>query len=154
MLSEVLPGELQLKNRLGVGRDTLRQALKLLVQEGWVEPALQGQQRRVQVKHLTPPKESDKDQLPVTFLSPHRIEHRVTLLEMEDTQMRLAEQGRKLRFLSPDIFISNIPNDSSNAWCMHIPPPRGFCTWRASRSCTGSPNGVCQHFSTNGLSRR
>ena len=129
MLSEVLPGELQLKNRLGVGRDTLRQALKLLVQEGWMEPALQGQQRRVQVKHLTPPKESDKDQLPVTFLSPHRIEHRITLLEMEDTQIRLAEQGRSLRFLAPDLFHLKHPERQlerlvqahpSAAWILYI----------------------------------
>src|ERR1039457_4151810 len=130
MLSEVLPGELQLKNRLGVGRDTLRQALKLLVQEGWVEPALQGQQRRVQVKHLSPPKESDKDQLPVTFLSPHRIEHRVTLLEMEDTQMRLAEQGRKLRFLSPDIFHLKHPERQLER-LVHAHPSAGWFFYRA-----------------------
>ena len=103
-VSEVLPGELQLKNRLGVGRDTLRQALKLLVQEGWVEPALQGQQRRVKVQHLKPAKPSDQDHLPVSFLSPHRIEHRITLLELEDTQIQLAGQGRSLQFLAPDLF--------------------------------------------------
>src|ERR1022692_4969298 len=129
MLSEVLPGELQLKGRLGVGRDTLRLALKLLTDEGWVEPAAKGQQRRVHAQRLSSPKQTDKDQLPVTFLSPHRIEHRVTLLEMEDTQMRLAEQGRKLRFLSPDIFHLKHPERQlerlvhahpSAAWILYI----------------------------------
>jgi DNA-binding LacI/PurR family transcriptional regulator len=129
MLSEVLPGELQLKNRLGVGRDTLRQALKLLEQEGWLEPALQGQQRRVRIRHSSPPKQTDRGQLPVTFLSPHRIEHRITLLEMEDTQIRLAELGRSLRFLAPDLFHLKHPERQlerlvqahpSAAWILYI----------------------------------
>jgi DNA-binding LacI/PurR family transcriptional regulator len=104
MLSEILPGELQLKKRLGVGRDTLRLALKLLTDEGWVKPTAKGMQRHVLAKHQHSPKQADNDQLPVTFLSPNRIEHRGTLLELEDTQLRLTEQGRRLRFLSPDIF--------------------------------------------------
>ena len=104
ILREILPGELQLKKRLGVGRDTLRLALKLLTQEGWVAPALKGQQRRVKAQHPPPSEGLKAELLPVTFLSPNLVEARVTLLEMEDTQMRLAEQGRKLRFIAPQIF--------------------------------------------------
>lgn len=104
VLTGVLPGELQLKQRLGVGRDTLRLALKLLTQEGWLEPAHQGQPRVVKAERLTPGEGSKTELLPVTFLSPNTVEARVTLLELEDTQARLAEQGRKLRFIAPQIF--------------------------------------------------
>ncbi len=129
MLGDILPGELQLKTRLGVGRDTLRLALKLLTEEGWVEPTTKGLQRRVLAKHPLKPNQPVKDQLPVTFLSPHRIEHRITLLEMEETQIRLAEQGRSLRFLSPDIFHLKHPERQlerlvhahpSAAWILYI----------------------------------
>ena len=85
-------------------RDTLRLALTLLTQEGWLEPAHQGQPRVVIAEHLTPGTGSKTELLPVTFLSPYAIEARVTLLEMEDTQARLAEEGRKLRFIAPQIF--------------------------------------------------
>ncbi len=129
MLSEILPGELQLKNRLGVGRDTLRLALKLLTNEGWIEPGSKGVQRRVLSKHKVPPQAAVKELLPVTFLSPHRVEHRVTLLELADTQLRLTEQGRSLRFLSPDIFHLKHPERQlerlvhahpSAAWILYI----------------------------------
>src|SRR5256885_17034307 len=76
MLSEVLPGELQLKARLGVGRDTLRLALKLLTEEGWVEAAAKGQQRRVHAQYLGASKNAARDNLPVTFPSPHRDQDR------------------------------------------------------------------------------
>jgi DNA-binding LacI/PurR family transcriptional regulator len=104
VLGEALPGEMQLKARLGVGRDTLRLALKLLAEEGWVLPAAKGQQRRVQMGRLPQHESALQEQLPVMFLSPFRVEHRQTLLEMEDTQLGLAEQGRSLRFVSPGIF--------------------------------------------------
>lgn len=129
ILSEMLPGELQLKQRLGIGRDTLRFALKTLASEGWVEPAAKGLQRRVLAKPAPPPNHVNTDKLPVAFLSPHRIEHRVTLLEMEDTQIGLAEQGRSLRFLSPDIFHLKHPERQlerlvrvhpSAAWILYI----------------------------------
>jgi hypothetical protein len=104
LFKEVLPGELQMKKRLGVGRDTLRLALKSLTQEGWVAPALKGQQRHIRVQPLPSGESLKTELLPVTFLSPNPVEARVTLLEMEDTQVHLAEQGRKLRFIAPDIF--------------------------------------------------
>lgn len=129
ILGDILPGELQLKARLGVGRDTLRLALKLLTDEGWVKPAAKGLQRRVLAKHPLPPQPVGKELLPVTFLSPNRIEHRITLLEMEDTQRGLTEQGRSLRFLSPDIFHLKHPDRQlerlvhahpSAAWILYL----------------------------------
>lgn len=129
ILGDVLPGELQLKTRLGVGRDTLRLALKLMTDEGWVQPAAKGLQRRVLAKHPISSPPVGKELLPVTFLSPNRIEHRVTLLEMEDTQRGLAEQGRSMRFLSPDIFHLKHPDRQlerlvhahpSAAWVLYL----------------------------------
>jgi DNA-binding LacI/PurR family transcriptional regulator len=75
-----------------------------LTQEGWLAPVLKGQQRHVNAEHLSPSTGSKVELLPVTFLSPNMVEARITLLELEDTQMRLAEQGRKLRFIAPRIF--------------------------------------------------
>ena len=104
VLGEVLPGELELKSRLGVGRDTLRLALKLLAEDGWVSSATQGQQRRIRPEHLPSRITTLATPLPVTFLSPYPVEHRQTLLEMDDTQLRLTGQGRRLQFISPDVF--------------------------------------------------
>src|SRR5450759_4642642 len=73
MLSEVLPGELQLKGRLGVGRDTLRLALKLLTDDGWVEPAAKGQQRRVHAQRLPSLKQTDKDLSLIHISEPTRL---------------------------------------------------------------------------------
>lgn len=128
-LRDVLPGELQLKKRLGVGRDTLRLALKSLTQEGWVTPAFKGRQRRVQARHLPAPANLKATKLPVTFLSPKVVESRATLLEMEDTQMHLAEQGHNLRYLAPAIFHLRHPErrleqlvraNPSAAWILYM----------------------------------
>lgn len=129
VLRDILPGELQLKKRLGVGRDTLRLALKALTQEGWVTPAFKGRQRRVQALHLPPAEEVKATKLPVTFLSPHPVESRATLLEMEDTQMRLAEQGHTMRYLAPAVFRLKHPEhrlrqlvrtNPSAAWILYL----------------------------------
>jgi DNA-binding LacI/PurR family transcriptional regulator len=104
ILGETLPGELQLKDRLGVGRDTVRLALNLLTQQGWLIPTGQGRQRRVQREHLPLHGGGAAQSLPVTFLSPYPVVHRLTLMEMEDTRARLEEQGRALHFISPRIF--------------------------------------------------
>jgi DNA-binding LacI/PurR family transcriptional regulator len=129
VLRDILPGELPLKKRLGVGRDTLRLALKSLAQEGWVTPTGQGRQRRVQANHLPIAGDLKATKLPVTFLSPNPIESRATLLEMEDTQLRLAEQGHSLRYLAPAIFRVKHPEhrleqlvraNPSAAWILYL----------------------------------
>jgi len=104
ILSNALPGEMQLKARLGVGRDTLRLSLKALEREGWVTRGNQGKQRRALRQGVTQRKPPDAKKLPVTFLSPLPIVDRIILLELEDLQKRLTEQGRELRFLAPKIF--------------------------------------------------
>lgn len=129
VLKHTLPGELQLKVKLGVGRDTLRLALKSLTKEGWVLPAIKGQQRHVQTRRLPRLGKTAGDHLPVTFLSPHPVEHRITLLELEDTRQRLAEQGRSLQFVAPDIFHLKHPQrrlkrlvreHPSAAWILYV----------------------------------
>ncbi|HEY9508634.1 MAG TPA: substrate-binding domain-containing protein [Verrucomicrobiae bacterium] len=129
VVRDVLPGELQLKERLGVGRDTLRLALKSLEEEGWVSPSVKGRQRQIQIPASASEAAKAAGLLPVTFLSPHAIEARVTLLEMEDTQMHLAEQGRSLRYIAPDIFHLQHPEsrlerlvreNPSAAWILYV----------------------------------
>jgi DNA-binding LacI/PurR family transcriptional regulator len=129
VLPGLLPGELQLKTRLGVGRDTVRLALKILVNEGWISPAAKGCARQIQPGRSTSDKDQRNSRLPVTFLSPHPVEHRVTLLEMADTESRLAEQGQGLRFISPRIFHLKNPGNQlerllethpSAAWILYI----------------------------------
>ena len=104
VLRDVLPGELDLKERLRVGRDTVRLALQLLIKEGWVESSTQGSKRRIRRPAPALLKKSAGADLPVTFLSPYPLEMGQTLLEMEDAQKQLRELGRELQFVSPDIF--------------------------------------------------
>jgi DNA-binding LacI/PurR family transcriptional regulator len=104
VLRDVLPGELPLKRRLHVGRDTLRLALKSLTQEGWVSPSSKGRQRWVNSRHPSLAADTNATKLPATFISPKPIETMCTFLEMEETRIRLAEQGRQVRYLSPAVF--------------------------------------------------
>jgi DNA-binding LacI/PurR family transcriptional regulator len=129
VLRDVLPGELQLKSRLGVGRDTLRLALRRLTQEGWVSAAIKGQQRSINHHLLALKPQTSTRQLPVTFLSPHSVESRVTLLEMQDTEAFLRDEGRNLRFVAPDIFHLKHPEsrlerlvqeNPSAAWVLYL----------------------------------
>jgi DNA-binding LacI/PurR family transcriptional regulator len=106
VLAGRLPGELRLKQRLCVGRDTLRLALDILEEEGWIGLAVKGQQRQVLVSSSHPQAAAAPGDklLPVTLLSPFPIAHRQTLVELEETQTRLAAHGRRLLFASPEVF--------------------------------------------------
>jgi DNA-binding LacI/PurR family transcriptional regulator len=128
-LSEMLPGELRLKDHLGVGRNTLRLALKVLEDEHWVSAPGQGRQRHVEKHRLEAPHPASDRRLPVTFLSPFQTVDRILLLEMEDLQMHLAQQGRELRFVAPNIFHLQKPDrhlkrlvqeNPSAAWMLHF----------------------------------
>ena len=110
ILKDIVPGELDLKERLRVGRDTVRLALQVLTNEGWITPSSQGRKRRI--RH--PPKAGGQHPaktpgLPVTFLTPYPDELGQTLMEMEDTQKRLVEMGRSLQFVSADIYRQKNP---------------------------------------------
>jgi len=104
MIRGVLPGELELKERLRVGRDTVRLALQVLASEGWLEPTGQGRKRHIQLEKLRKLKKGADAGLPVTFLSPYPVDQGQTQAEMEDTRQRLAELGRELQYVSPDLF--------------------------------------------------
>ena len=128
VLQDVLPGELDLKARLRVGRDTLRLALELLTNEQWVEPSTQGRKRRIRVQKFPQPKHQAGSELPVTFLSPYRVQQGQTVLEMEHTEKRLVELGRNLQYVSPDIFHLKHPEHQlknlvgthpSSAWVLY-----------------------------------
>jgi DNA-binding LacI/PurR family transcriptional regulator len=128
-LGEILPGELPLKQRLGVGRETLRQALEILTREGWITQGKQGQRRRTRVPRSLPENASKQLPLPVSFLSPYSPVHRLTLLELQDLQLHLNEQQRALGFLAPDIFHLRNPDrqlellveeNPSAAWILYV----------------------------------
>ena len=129
ILRGTLPGELRLKARLGVGRDTVRLALKALAQEGWVTTPVKRQQRQVNARHLPRSTALRQSRLPVTFLSPHPVETMATLLEIEQTRARLAQLGHELRFLQPPIFHLPSPDrqlemlvraNPSAAWLLYV----------------------------------
>jgi DNA-binding LacI/PurR family transcriptional regulator len=99
-LNGKLPGELRLKARLGVGRDTLRLALKRLEEDHWISATTgRGRKRSVEIRHPPQHRSVAGPALPVTYLSPFPLVDRIVLLELEDLRMHLAEQGRDLRFI-------------------------------------------------------
>jgi LacI family transcriptional regulator len=104
VLNDVLPGEMELKERLRVGRDTVRLALQALASEGWLEKAGQGRQRRICLTKLPKRIKRPAPELPVTVLSPYPQDQGQTEAEMEDTRKRLAEMQRDLQYVWPDIF--------------------------------------------------
>ena len=101
-----LPGELALKQRLCVSRDTLRRSLKQLAEEGWITSASRGKPRRIQIQQAPLPAKlaTNPGILPVGFISPFRDGAMVTLMELDETSLRLASQGRRMLFFSPEIF--------------------------------------------------
>ena len=104
LLQGLLPGELELKERLRVGRDTLRLALQALVDEGWLEPPTQGRKRRIRAERVTGLQQPANAGLPVTMLSPYAVDPGQIQAEMEETRKRLAALGRDLQRVSPEIF--------------------------------------------------
>ncbi len=128
-INGVLPGEFRLKARLGVGRDTLRLALKQLEQERWISTCGRGKQRRVH-KQGPPEARAEVDNpLPVTFLSPFPMVDRIIHVELEDLEKHLHQQKRELRFVSsvhlhssrPDQFLKRlVAENPSAAWMLHF----------------------------------
>lgn len=130
LLNDVLPGELQLKARLGVGRDTLRLALKILEDDAWISVSSKGQHRRVLAAPGRQPTESNHPAagLPVTLLEANPVSTRITLLELQDTERDLSRLGVRLRFASPRIFHLRTPakalerlvrSHPSSAWILN-----------------------------------
>jgi GntR family transcriptional regulator of arabinose operon len=125
-----LPGELRLKARLGIGRDTLRLALKQLEAEHWISATTgRGRQRQVEQSIHPHRRRIPRRTLPVTFLSPFPVVDRIILLELEDLQMHLAEQGREMRFVSsPYLHLERpsqhlqrlVAENPSAVWMLHF----------------------------------
>ncbi|MEO6034163.1 MAG: substrate-binding domain-containing protein [Verrucomicrobiota bacterium] len=151
VIREIVPGEMELKKRLVVSRETVRGALKLLEHEKWITPSTKGQQRRIKSIIPLSPEIHLRNQLPLTFLSPDKVVHRITLLELEETRLRLARQGREIRFVSPNIFHLQRPehhlerlvrSNPSSAWILWIvsePIQRWFDKQEIPTFLIGSP---------------
>lgn len=152
LLKETLPGERELKARLGVGRNTLRQALEFLALEGWVSAARHGQVRRLEKRGPSAAEEgAGANRLPVTVLASHSPLGSEVLVELEELRNRLEEQGRRLEFLAPATFRFRHPEGSlerlvrahpSAAWVLHVasePMQRWFDRQRIRAFLFGSP---------------
>ena len=111
MFQEVLPGELALKTRLHVGRDTLRLALQLLTNEGWVEPSTMGKKRRICAPRCPPIENPDKG-LPVSFLSSYSEDQQRGMVDLKYIEESLKSQGRSLQIVSENA----LPKD----WERHL----------------------------------
>lgn len=104
VLSDVLPGEMDMKARLGVGRDTLRLALKQLTDEGLLFPAVKGRQRQLRDGGNPSRARARVRSLPVILLSAHPIEERTDWLFVQGTRARLAGWKALLEHVEPAIF--------------------------------------------------
>ena len=162
VLSELLPGELHLKKRLAVSRETLRYALKLLEKERWISVGAKGRPRRIQLREITDGPGRSPERLPVTFLSPEKVVHRITLMELEEARLRLVRKGHDLRFISPNIFQLKCPDhhlerlvatNPSSAWILWLvsePIQRWFNRQNIPTFLLGSPfPGVTLPFIVN-----
>lgn len=129
ILIGTLPGELQLKARLGVSRDTLRRALELLTKEGWIFPSSRGRQRQVRIGHSSYPTIKCDRKFSVTFVSPHSHWEHITCLKMKEIRQQLFERGLHIKFVAPKIFhlkqpqryLEQLVNEHpSAAWILHL----------------------------------
>jgi DNA-binding LacI/PurR family transcriptional regulator len=128
-LGGTLPGELRLKARLGVGRDTLRLALKQLEQERWISVGAWAPPRQVELGQHPRRHRAPDRRLPVTFLSPFPTVDPIMLLELKDLEKHLADQGRVLQFVSsnhihlerPEQHLKRMVGENpSAAWMLHF----------------------------------
>ena len=98
-----LPGERALAETLQVGRDTLRQALKSLENDGWLETTSQGARRRIRTA-----KKNRRAALHgrIALLSPKRLEEMSPsmLLEIDHLRRILGLHELQLEIVSPDLF--------------------------------------------------
>lgn len=103
IIKDIMPGEIPLKNSLGVSRETLRGALELLCRENWIEETVKGRSRRI--RNLSEIQVAPTTRLlPVTFLVDYDNLGLRRLLDMKITEDRLLQQGRSLQYLQTSIF--------------------------------------------------
>lgn len=131
LIHDVLPGEIFLKDSLGVSRETLRKALEMLCEEGWIEPAVKGRARRVK----SPGKGREAavtDLLPVTFLVDYETWGQRRSIDMKGIENQLLLQGRELNYLQTSILRSHNPTQRlkklvashpSAAWIIRLGTP-------------------------------
>jgi len=143
LLRDLLPGELELKERLRVGRDTLRLALQILVDEGWLEPPVQGRKRRIYSEKIVQLQNHPAAGLPVTVLSPYPLAPGQVQAEMEETRERLTPLGRDLQWVSPEIFHLQDPEHQLEN-LVHSHPSAAWVLY-------GSSEPIQQWFAQRGL---
>jgi LacI family transcriptional regulator len=131
-LAGTLPGEMQLKKHLHVGRDTVRRALKVLVTEGWILPAGQGRKSSVKIPGSRRPRSQHAAKLPVTFLSPPGERTHGPDSATAEIQQELRKQGVAVQFIAPEIFKLSQPQRQleqlvrqypSSGWILHQTTP-------------------------------
>lgn len=98
-----LPGERVLAARLQIGRDTLRQALKLLEEGGHVSPRKQGKSRNIIASRQQTEGKSLKK---VAFVSPKHLGELPSwmLVEVDILRELLSQNGFQLELINPGVF--------------------------------------------------
>ena len=125
---ELLPTEAQLRQRMQVGRNTVRGALAILQREGWISPGRPGCRRRIL-------KAPDRKRKPgstgvVVFLGPDQLERAATQVIFAISALRdhLAEAGYHLeihtssafRLRQPDRKLASLVSGiRADLWVLH-----------------------------------
>ena len=125
-----LPGERKLCERMQVGRDTLRLALKQIEREGLIGKSALGCRRPIHWRAKGGGRKPLTDTRVIVYLTPHRLEKlaATALAEVDVLRGQLAESGFRLDIVNSPAFEMNRPGKSlekliaerkASAWILH-----------------------------------
>jgi len=121
-IKKQLPGERTMAERLQIGRDTLRGALKQLESTGWISGSQHGKRRKI-LKQVIRQADDQKATKRIGMLSPKRIEDMppTMLTELDNLRDMLSKRGYTLDVHSPGIFHMQRPEARLKAFMEESP---------------------------------